>query len=126
MRLEEWSITCVLSPARKMEGKLAKIDFDRHYSSATMFLATDLESEQELFASIFHELLHLHFWWVDRNNSTKWDLLEMAFMKLDRLLAEQYLEIRDSKPVKRKKRKVQNGNRESDLGASVRTAPRKA
>lgn len=88
LRLEDWDIRVQIVDPRTSPDEAADVTWKYHKKTATIRIASDAKTQKELTDSIFHELLHLHFWWAD-TEGTKSDLLELAFTRICEVVADQ-------------------------------------
>lgn len=92
LKLTDWNIQVEIGPpSALMDGDAATNDFDYGKKRAKIVIASDADDYIDLVDSIIHELLHLHFWWVE--NPTEQELLEAAFLRVARTMAELHTEL---------------------------------
>jgi hypothetical protein len=89
LRLSHWDLDIKVIPGGK--GIAGSCAFDPTNLSATITVTTQQQDLTDLMDSIIHELMHLHFWFVDHEGK-EGTPLEQAFTRICRTMAELYLE----------------------------------
>lgn len=90
LRLRDWTVKAELVDPRAMENNAAQVSYNPDRKDATVEIATDCESIQELHDSIIHELLHLHFWFVKGETDTM--IVEQAINSIAPIMAKLFLQ----------------------------------
>lgn len=94
LKLQAWEVDIQILPAREMPEEDAHVSYDSHSRTATVQLADDLKSLEEIHEMVIHELLHLMFIFV-QPKTTDHILEEQAVHTIAPLISGLHMKSRD-------------------------------
>lgn len=93
-KLDAWEITLEIVPARDIPEEDAHISYCSHQRTATLQLADDLSSLEEVHEMVVHELLHLFFFFIEPK-TVQHILEEQAVHTIAPVFAELHMKSKD-------------------------------